>query len=243
MKKPKVLLFGDSHTDALKKALRKRTNVICDFEAYRYARPKNDGQIGDFSEEEILAKVAALSPQDIVISTIGGNQHQVVSLIQHPISFDIMLKGDAPEPVAENDYVIPYAQIREYFENGLRGKDGRRLQALKNSGTCRVFHLVPPPPKEDEAHILKKQETAFVEAGLKEKGISPAALRLKIWRLQVQVLQQLTAEWDVGLLTNPDGTRCSKGFLHPDYYAQDATHANAAYGELVFKQIEKLLEA
>jgi hypothetical protein len=61
-----------------------------------------------------------------------------------------------------------------------------------------------------------------------------------MWHLQVDVLLKLTVDFNIGLLLPPDSTLTPLGFLDPAFYANDATHANAAYGELVLQQLEKL---
>jgi len=239
IKKISVCVFGDSHTDALKKALRKFHSDICSIQVFRYLKDKNGKQLGDLTVEEIASLLSTLEEKDMVVSMIGGNQHQVFSLVQHPVPFRMFTKG---EIVRLNDLpavTIPYNQIWEYFESGLSSRDGSRIKQLKAAVKCKIFHLVPPPPKEDSVHVLKRHEAKFINAGIQEKGVSPAPLRLKIWQLQVDVLEKLTAEWGVTLLPNPTGTRCEKGYLDQEYYANDATHANMKYGELVLSQLEQ----
>jgi hypothetical protein len=62
-----------------------------------------------------------------------------------------------------------------------------------------------------------------------------------MWQLQVDVLRRLTEEWDVQLLPPPAQALDAQGYLAPAYYADDATHANAAYGELLIEQVTGLL--
>jgi hypothetical protein len=241
----RILVLGDSHTQAIKQALKARrgsSHKNIEIEAYRYSKIKNGKEIGDLSPEKIVDRVAALDSHDLVVSTIGGNQHQTLSLVQHPVPFDLCMPGESEPtepPAVEN--VIPYAQMWDVFERGLRGKDGERLRQLRKAAHCTVVHLTPPPPKEDSAHILKRHETDFVRMGILEKGISPAPLRLRMWQLQVDVLRRLTEEWDVQLLPPPAQALDAQGYLAPAYYADDATHANAAYGELLIEQVTGLL--
>jgi hypothetical protein len=114
------------------------------------------------------------------------------------------------------------------------------VQKIRGAARCAVFHLAPPPPKQDVDHILSNPDSDFTKAGILENGVSPAPLRLKLWELQMRVLRKLCEEWDVGLVPPPGEAVDSSGFLKRDYYAKDATHANAAYGELVLRQLERL---
>lgn len=242
MRKIRILVFGDSHTHSIKQALenRERKNKPrFEVEAYQYSKLKNGRKVGDLSEEDVGRMVALLDANDLVVSTIGGNQHQVLSLVQHPVPFNLCLPGEVTPNLQAVDSIIPYAQMRDYFEKSLR-KNGVRMRQIRARAKCAVLHLTPPPPKEDTAHILKRHESNFSKAGILERGISPAPLRLKMWLLQNNVLQSLTAEWGITLLPPPDATSCSKGYLAPVYYADDATHANAAYGEEVLQQLERI---
>ncbi|MCF8186170.1 MAG: hypothetical protein K9J28_05055 [Sulfuritalea sp.] len=242
MNKKQILIIGDSHTDAIKRALKHFYVDQVEIKAYRYSKLKNGEKIGDMTPEEILKLASTLSSEDLFVSTIGGNQHQVVSLMQHPIPFDIFSPsgvGDCKSSI----HIIPYVTLFDFFESGIRFGDWARLSKVCNIAQCRVCHIVPPPPKEDKEHILKRHETHFVKAGLAEKGVTSAALRLKIWLLQVEVLKKLAKEYDVQLVMPPNESLDPNGFLSNEYYANDATHANSAYGELVLQKLVKLCMA
>lgn len=236
----RIIVIGDSHTHAIKRALKTRHGLHpahVEIEAYRYSRIKNGKTIGDLSAEQVIECVAELGSDDLVVSTIGGNQHQTLSLVQHPVPFSMFLPEESVPSESDPDCIIPYAQLWDVFERGLRGKDGIRLQQLREAARCRVIHLVPPPPKADAVHILKRHETDFAKAGILDKGISPASLRLKMWQLQTNVMKKLTGEWGVELLLPPLQALDAQGFLAPVYYAEDATHANTDYGALQVAQI------
>jgi hypothetical protein len=65
--------------------------------------------------------------------------------------------------------------------------------------------------------------------------------RLKMWALESRV----TADWaqarGIRYLAAPGKCFNSLGYLARKYYADDATHANAAYGALVIEQIHSTL--
>lgn len=240
----RILVFGDSHTHAIKKALKSRLYVRderIEIEAYRYSSIKNGKEIGDLSLDKVIDQVSELKKHDLVVSTIGGNQHQALSLVQHPIPFDICMPNATDTSIMATQSIIPYVQMWDVFERGLIAKDGTRLRQLREAANCTVVHLSPPPPKEDAAHILKRHESDFAKAGILIKGVSNAALRLKMWQLQIDVLKKLTKEWDIQLLPPPAQALDAQGFLATDYYADDATHGNAAYGALLIEQVKQYL--
>lgn len=240
----RILVVGDSHTHAIKRALKARMqapNERVEIEAYRFSSIKNDKEIGDLSTDQILSRISMMDSQDLVVSTIGGNQHQALSLVQHPVPFEMYMPSESGPSVVQEQSIIPYAQMWDVFERGLLGRDGTRLQQIRKVARCMVAHLSPPPPKEDAAHILKRHESDFAKAGILTKGVSPAPLRLKMWRLQISVLEKLTKEWDIEFLPPPAQALDANGFLAPAYYADDATHGNASYGALLIEQISGLL--
>jgi hypothetical protein len=238
----KILVFGDSHTDALKGAHQQRaaSSGNADIRLMRLLEMKNGKEIGDVALEAATSMIAESNTDDLIASTIGGNQHQAFGLVQHPLAFDL-IAPEAPVPHdSEPRMLIPYRAIWATFEKGLRKRDVRLMTTLREAAKRPIYHLTPPPPKESAEHILQRSESAFRNAGLATKGVTPAPIRLKLWRLQCALLQALCDESGVRLLPPPEGTQTAEGFLKPEYYRNDATHANVAYGELALRQLEAI---
>jgi len=241
--KPQILLFGDSHVYAVQRAVERRTvkGQPVPLSAHRLLKTKNDVVMGDTSFEDFLKLAGALKESDTVISMIGGNQHAVFSTIQHPQPFSFLLPGDKPEPGAGAIGLIPYRTLADHFDAGIRGRDGKSLTALREATRARVVHLQPPPPKRDNQHILLHHESNFANEGITTLGVSPPELRLKFWRLQSVLLEALCTSLGIDVLPPPPDALDPDGFLLPEFYASDATHANPAYGELVLQQVEQNL--
>ena len=236
------MVIGDSHVDAIKRAIKVRRmgGAETDVSAYRLSKMKNDKLIGDISFQDCIVRIRTLGPRDVVVSAIGGNQHAVFSTIQHPTPFDFFEQGN--DSVASDDTVqiIPKRMLASIFDAGIRNGDGQQLSALRGATKARVFHLVPPPPKENNAHILSYHETKFAEDDIVSLGVSPPALRLKFWKLQASILGQFCGENAIEIIYPIAAALTPDGYLSPDYYANDATHANGRYGELVLQHLEAL---
>ena len=239
MKKPKILLFGDSHSYAVQRAIEKREGKgkSAHLKAHRLSKVKNGKKQGDTSLEEFLEIIRPLGPEDVVLSMIGGNQHAVFSTIQHPQSFDFLEPG-VPAQKEESVELIPYRALEKSFERGIRNGDGKSLEALRKATSAKIIHVIPPPPKEDNAFIQNFHESFFANEGITSRGVSPPALRLKFWSLQTRVLKRLCEELGIEVMMPPARTRDRAGFLARDYYANDATHANYLYGELLLREVE-----
>ena len=199
--------------------------------------------LGDTSFAQFLAIAKSLAPQDILVSAVGGNQHAVYSTIQHPVPFDFNFPEDVATPGGEGVEVIPFGPLYDHFEEGLRKGDGATLAALKGATRARVVHLMAPPPKRDGAFIQRNHDTHFAAEGIDDLGVSSAALRMKFWKLQNRALARICADLWIELLAPPADACDDEGFLAEPFYARDATHANAAYGELVIGQLERLAAA
>ena len=236
---PRIILFGDSHTYAVQRAIERRVvkEIAVPLKAHRLRKTKNGIVMGDTSFEEFLAKASTLSDADVVVSMIGGNQHAVFSTVQHPRHFTFMLPGD--KAARDDAEIIPYRALAQHFEAGIRGRDGQSLEALRKAARGRVVHLQPPPPKRDNDHILRHHESRFAEDKIADLGVSTPELRMAFWQLQATLLASLCAELDIEVLPPPPGALDPDGFLAEAFYASDATHANPLYGELVLQQIEE----
>lgn len=240
----KIVFIGDSHIHSIKDALisQLHDNVsVGDVSAYRLRKTKNGRQIGDLSLDDSTKLVGRLDSDACVVSMIGGNQHQLTSLIQHPNAFDFFSPDDSSMPNLASE-IIPYNQMERFFEELLKRNDVLRMQALRSACRGRMFHLCPPPPKESAEHILGNHETDFAARGILDKGVSPPRLRLKTWLTQVSVLSKLTKQIGVELLPPPPTAITENGFLAELYYAKDATHANQLYGQLILEQISNAIE-
>ncbi len=195
-------------------------------------------QVGQLSFERVLEMATSLTPTDLLAVSIGGNEHNILGLVQHPIPFD-MFDKDGSTPLTEGATCIPYTTLWDFFETWLMGKTKGRFVELRRATKSRLLVLAPPPPKRDESQILRRPGE-FEKAGILEHGISPAPLRAKLWLLQVRVLRALCETLEIGFVPPPSGTVTTDGFLEPQYYADDATHANAVYGELVLRQLQDI---
>jgi len=237
---PRILLFGDSHSHAVQRAVEKRQGKgkPVPLKAHRLSKIKNGKKQGDTSLEEFIEIIGRLDRDDVVLSMIGGNQHAVFSTIQHPQRFDFLEPGGKPV-VEEGAELIPYRALSSFFEKGIRNRDGKSLEALRQATPARLIHIIPPPPKGDSDFIREYHESIFANEGITAHGVSSPVLRLKFWRLQTRLLKALCGELGIEVMMPPKISVDHKGFLARDYYANDATHANYFYGELVLRDIEQ----
>lgn len=234
----RVLVVGDSHTQALAKAYAARAeqppksdDVLFDINWLT----KPDKNRGNLPLPAALERAASLVPDDMLVISIAGALHNGVSLLRHEKPYDLFTRGDENMILAEGCVVVPENALWDMLR--VMTQPNKKIAGLRAKARCPVYHLATPPPKEDSAFIMARI-VRYRDRLVAEAGVNHAATRLKLWKLEMRVLAQLCAEWSMHLVLPPVEAQTPEGFLKPEYYADDATHANAAYGELVLRQLE-----
>lgn len=243
----RILVFGDSHTVALAQALAFRADnpqpALPEIELYRLRKRKGDISLGDTDLEEFCRKVSDLNADDLVVSAIGGNQYAVLSTVRSPPYFDLILPQGSHARNAANREIIPYRVFEGLIASGVTNSDGPMLRRLRSATRARVFHLTPPPPKQDNAYLKRFHESRFAAEGLGDLEPHSPETRLACWNMQHKALSALCAEIGIELLPPPPGTVGGDGFLERHYYGKDVTHANRRYGEQVLRQLAGIFNA
>lgn len=232
--------MGDSHTQALRKAqvarpADDRGNVH--FDINWLLTTKGDKTRGTLPREEAKIMAASLNPSDVVVLTIAGTLHNIFGLLRHEQPFDMFDLEEKETSLLDGTMLIPEKVLWDMFYT-TAGKN-KQIMALRDGASCPVYHLSTPPPKKDNQYI-EARVVRYRERQVSEVGINSPCTRLKLWKLEMRVLKQLCTEWGMLLLPPPAGSQTAEGYLKHEFYADDATHANAAYGELVLQQLESI---
>lgn len=238
---PRVAVFGDSHTAALIRAqqLPSAGGIYDHIRIFRLQKEKNGKSVGDADLASFCRHIRGFTEADFVFSAVGGNQYAVVSTVQDRLEYDFLTSPTDEDIASDRVALMPLRAISGYLEQGVRGTIGPVLTQIRNASKAKVFHLAPPPPKEDNEFIAANFESRFAREGIDEYGPTRPALRLKCWKLQLDCLARLCKELDIGLIHPPGKSVTAEGYLHPRSYAKDVTHANRRYGALVLDQILK----
>jgi hypothetical protein len=239
---PRIAVFGDSHTAALSSA-REQSQRRQHYEHVRIVRvlKEKDGKtLGEYDLPRFCAEIRRYRENDFVFSAVGGNQYAMISTVQSPLDYDFLSSPVDTLISGDQTHLVPKRAIAAYIEAGIRGSVGPVLREIRKATRAKVYHLSPPPPKEDNEFIVRHFESRFAEEGLSELGPSSPSLRLKCWKTQSECLSRLCGELDIEFVAPPPKGVTPEGFLAPRYYAKDVTHGNRRYGELVLRQILKI---
>lgn len=227
----RILVLGNSHTENLRAAAAQAEglDVQCDV---RWVKLKADARFGDLTLDDAFAALKALSADDVAVLSLFGTSHNVIGLLNHPRPYGIMEPGDPIENLGSAE-LIPHAALRSEIRAKLT--QTATLSGLVEAAPCPVFHLAPPPPKADLSFVNKKSNYRGVD--IAEAGFAPAQQRLKFWRLEQHVLDEVMTSLGGAAIAPPSEALTDEGFLAEPFHANDATHANLAYGKLVLEQL------
>lgn len=240
-REPRIAVFGDSHTAALIRA-RSRPSSPPEHKAInivRLRKEKHGKTVGDSDLAGFCRAIRSYRSTDSVFSAVGGNQYAVVSTVQGAIDYDFLSSPADQDISSDRAELVPLRAIAGYIDEGVRGTVGPVLEEIRKSTKAKLFHLAPPPPKQDNDFIAQHFESRFAEDGIHELGPSRPDLRLKCWRIQLDSLSRLCKELGIGLVVPPGKCVTAEGYLARPYYAKDVTHANGKYGVMVLNQILK----
>lgn len=246
MQRRKVFILGDSHTTAIAEAVKLRQETGRDidspFELYasRFSKQKTNGSVvPGLSPQDAEALLSKARNTDVLVCVLGGNQYNTLGLLEHVEPFDLIEPETRADPQPTAARIIPLAQMNAAF-SAFVGSVRRAVMHHMTGFKGKTLYLNPPPPKADNAYIKKNAEGYFRTEGKVRLNISPADMRRRLWSVQSQALARMCDDLGVQFVDSPDAAK-DGGFLKRDCYGADATHANAHYGELVLRQLERLL--
>lgn len=243
MEDRKVFIFGFSHIRSLLAANKSRIdngNVPgpVHFDIKLLIKMKGDQEIGNIELEDAIERALLVNEYEYIVISVLGTANITFGLLEHEIPFDIHLP-DIEHQVRGNDsYTIPYRLMWDLFENVF--ERNVIIGKLRSAGLNNIIHISSPPPNQDN-QLIRDTTRRYAVRKNKEIEVADPVLRLKLWKLEMDVLKQLCLDNGMQFLPVPGESQTPEGYLKMEYYGRDATHANGQYGELVLRQLEKMM--
>ena len=255
-KGPRILLLGDSHSLAVHEAVEKRRKqgLTSPLTVFRRDRKETKSEeersrlrearahdwtwrgIAGIRMDDFLARVAEFGQNDIVLSALAGSDYVYFGLLEHPMPFDFHTPFASPAP-RRGVHIVPYRALADMFVETLVDRY-RHLFAIRAATSARVVHLLSPPPLADDEFIARSRAEVSARAGIPNLPVAPPHLRLKFYLMQVRYLRKACIKRGIEIMM-PPAEAIQNGFLDARYYGPDAHHANALYGELVLRDVER----
>jgi hypothetical protein len=186
------------------------------------------------------ALVDAVPGADVAL-VWGGNEHNVCYFFEADHAFDFVSKQVGS--LLPSFQIVPKTQIRRRLTNAGVGQLGDVLTRLRAAGVRRLVVLGTPPPKRDNDALraLLASEPFFVEMAdhlghsVDTVPITAPRVRLKLWYLLQEMLAEHARAASAVFVPVPSETQDDDGFLRPEMWAPDVTHANEVFGRLMFQ--------
>ena len=239
-----LLVVGQSHVAAFRDAARRQREIDPERPRARVIHtrePQFAPELIDGAAAPAFAPPLADAIRDqiarhdpIVVSVNGGNVHAVLALIRHTCPFDFRLSGEPSPPLDRDAELLVESLVAATLAQEM-ARDLARFSALVALAGP-VAQLESPPPIRDDGFIAAAADTYFVDRGIASRGVAPAGLRYRMWRLASRLFRTHAAALGCPFLPVPAAVKDEDGFLHPDY-AGDATHGNARYGEAWIEEL------
>lgn len=229
----KILVVGSSHTAAISKAAVGVDNL----KALWVKNPKRGDGPGDITVEQAVEEAARLSSPDILALTWIGTYHNIFGLVQHEQPFDFFEPGS--DEFDETRELIPYAVMRDQFAATIR--NDTFTKKISKATMAKVILLATPPVKGDNEFIHSKMKN-YRGHDVAAAGVTPAQIRAKLWRLEMRCIESYCAEIGAAFIPAPKEAITEDGYLRPDLYGADATHANEKYGAMVIDQLRTIAQ-
>ena len=158
-----------------------------------------------------------------------GNEHNARFMCQHIQPFDFF-DSTMPDKLITGRQIIPRSAIYKQLMV-VKPIIETEIRTLKTYiSNANIFFVAPPPPIPSEDHIRKFPEIFnFNENVLEDKW-----LRLKIYKLYLEILAIICGECNVKLLMPPSECIDKCGFLKEIFWT-GCTHASPNYYEFVIQ--------
>ena len=174
----------------------------------------------------ILSKIERSEPRSVILS-LGGNEHNVLSILQLYERYDFIL-GEQPDlPLTPGAEIYPEAMARETLRDWM-SEALDLLLAFRSTSSVPIVQIAPPPPLPKK-HILAHPGDLLPDPALRKK-ISPDNLRYKLWRLACGLYRETCRKAGIFFIETPSDVVDENGMLAERYWGVDATHANEDFG-------------
>lgn len=236
-----AIVLGHSHSNAFAEAKAERPERWPAISVHRLEDKR--AKEGALPIPEAVALLRDQPSSTHTFFAVMGAHHNLLGLLKSGEPFDVLMgAGDTPD--VEAKALVPQRALRSAI--GEQFEQSAKMRKLIGAGQGPVWLISTPPPKRSNDFVLERflrqKKQVYRGKAVEQFGIERPETRLKLWLLEGQLMAQWAESLGAGFLTPPAEASDEHGFLAEQYYSEDVTHANAAYGALVLDQVAAILE-
>ena len=245
-----LVCIGMSHTHSLQEAYLERQRKGLDtfsLRLFTFGQPPYEHGVGIEGgkvvfnrqfEEDFKAHLEETKPK-AVFMYLTGAQHFLMSFINSPRPYDILMPGGNVMDLLPNAEVISYDLMLRNCEAASGMIDW--LRHMSKLTDLPIYQIgLPPPVTGDE--YLTSQARGDLKNQIERYGIAPESLRSKVWQICLTAVERQCAEFQIKVIRPPLEALDEKQCLLTQYRGHDAVHANAAYGDLLLDRMIGIVE-
>lgn len=169
----------------------------------------------------------------------AGNQHSVTFMLAAPPLTIVRARATTPPPVEGR--VVPYRMVMALWQPSLEGLAD--FMGGHPDPASVIVVGTPPPKPEEQVRQGIAVEPFFVDL-LAAEGFTPrtapvtaAETRVAAWEALQDGMREIAVRAGGRFLDVPESARTAEGTLRPEFCEGDATHANPAYGVLMWHHL------
>jgi hypothetical protein len=178
----------------------------------------------------------------------GGNEHNGFYFFEDQ-HFDLFSRY--VKKVIATANIVPQRVVKEKYREHSINELEELLKALAAASGTQVSVVGTPPPKKDNDKLreMLKHEPLFRRVAesknidINSLTIRPPHVRLKLWFLLQDMLADAVQQVGGKFIPVAAEVQDEDGFLRPEYWHHDVTHANQVYGEIMLRRVVAELEA
>lgn len=178
-----------------------------------------------------------------LVTVLGGGHHLALTLLDNDNPMDVVLP-DRPDLLLRDDATLVSVDFAKDIFLQLIKSSFKVLSAMKAEfPELPLTQLECPPSNGDNDYIRAHLGNYFEDNYTAEQlnAISTPAQRYKFWIIQSQMYADKCRELGIEYMPVPAQAISSDGFLKPEHFGSDSTHANSAYGRIILNAIEDRL--
>jgi hypothetical protein len=249
-----TVIIGDSHYAAIANAAQNSLAFApdtrgCDlifFDAWKYSLnypftvEAGDQSVLNPQLADWITILAGNYDRIQLFSLMGGGHHQALTLLDNGHPIEVILPAQPNLPVRDDATLLSHDFVKDIFLQ-LIASSFKVMECLRRAFPDLPYSQIECPPANGDnifirGHLGRYFEDNFPPEQLER--LSTPAQRYKFWVLQSEMYADKCAELGIDYMRVPESAIGDDGFLKPEHYGQDSTHANADYGRVILDSIE-----
>ena len=177
-----------------------------------------------------------------------GNEHNILYFFETETPFDFL--SAHVRKMKPSAQIMSKAAIRHSFQQLSFDELDLVVDRLATGGVNRIALIGTPPPKGDNEALraLIQTEVWFVQRAaqlgqsLETIRITDPFVRLKLWYLLQDMQAEEARTRGLMFIPVPKEVQDADGFLKREFWVSDVTHANEAYGNVIYETVVRAFE-